>query len=383
MNKLQSIRKPGSQREALTNRIQQGMDALKNQDNVEAFDIFSEILEQNPKVAIAHVGMGRVFSHEGEDQKALEHFQEALSLKPDLAPAIFFSGQSREKLGDTEAALADYEEALQVDPSIGRGQMRLSRLLEQEDRQEDAAAYLQDAIMRAPQDASLRLLLAGLYDRTGEHAKSEVELTRAVELRPDLWIAQYQFGRAKLRHKDYAAARTALEAAASMTTDKPLIQFALGSALEGLGEYAKAIKAFEEAYRLNPRMVRAAVDAAQCKAKMGKGEQALAELHKMARGRRQIVIVQKAIGDIYFDMGKSQDAIEYYRASVLNAHSDEERPAELQAVLDLADDDVDALARRYHDALAARAEKIGVEFRDDPKVLRNKVSARMDRVTSS
>jgi len=90
----------------LREQMQLGIAALKQGDTATARNIFSTLLEANPQMPAAHVGLGRVFASEGDTYKALEHFQEALAIKPDFAAALLFSAEVREKIGEVDDALA-------------------------------------------------------------------------------------------------------------------------------------------------------------------------------------------------------------------------------------------------------------------------------------
>ncbi|KKK82728.1 hypothetical protein LCGC14_2800500, partial [marine sediment metagenome] len=84
--------------------VQAGLSALQQGDIDGAREHFIVLLEEDPGLASAHLGLGRVFTAEGNHAKALEHFEEALAIQPDLAPARFFSAEAHEQLGDTHAA---------------------------------------------------------------------------------------------------------------------------------------------------------------------------------------------------------------------------------------------------------------------------------------
>lgn len=365
-------RRGGNQRAAIKQAIQAGFEAVKEKNVDDAINIFATVLEENPNIAIAHVGLGRAFAVEGDHQKALEHFQEALTLDPELAPALIASGQSHEELGDTDLALADYEEALTVDPGVSRGQMRVTRLLEKEGRLDDAERYLKDAIARAPQEVSLRMLLAGVYGRAENTEAAEEQLARAADLRPDMWIAHYKLGRSLLQRKDFAGAEESLAKAVGMARDKSVVQFALAAAYAGQEKFAEAAKHYSEAHRLNPKMIRAAVDAAACKSRLGKHKEALDDLNKLKLGRRQKAVVQKPIGDIYVAMDRFPEAVEYYRAAALNGGRDGDRSDALQHVLDNENNDPRKLALEYKRAFEDRA----AELRSTPGLARDRRAAR-------
>jgi tetratricopeptide (TPR) repeat protein len=85
--------------------VRVGLDAL-NQGNLEgARKHFIALLEENPRLAPAHLALGRVFAAEGDYRKALD-CEEALAIQPSLRPAQLFAAGEHEFLGDVDDALA-------------------------------------------------------------------------------------------------------------------------------------------------------------------------------------------------------------------------------------------------------------------------------------
>lgn len=352
-------------------QMKNGLAALQDGRADEARDIFSMLLEGNPDIAVAQVGLGRTYAAEGDHQKALEHFQAALKIKPDFATALMFAAQSREKLGMSAEAMEDYSKAVELDPKLTVGVQRMARMMVKEDRDGEALSTLKDAVARSPQDAGLRLMYANALEREGEPG-AEAEYRRVIELKPDLWIAHYQLGRAYLSDQNFAAARDCLLRAASLAADKAQVHQALGSAYAGLGDHAKAAKAYDEAYKLKPTNLHATVKAAEARAAMGKYREALDGLLGLGRMAKRSMLVQRAMGDVYFAMGKWTEAAESYVAMILNAENMEERSPDLVKLANAPEgSDPEVRARQLHDALRASAEALGRKVRANPKLVRN------------
>lgn len=366
---MQDRRGAGGMQGLMRAQVQAGLAALQQGNTDDARNIFTTLIEANPQMAVAHVGLGRVYSAEGDHQRALEHFQHALEIKPDFAPAIMFSAEAREKLGETDGALTDYQAAVELDPSLGFGYQRMARLLVKEDRDEDALKTLLEAVQRSPQDVGLRLMLANALERSGGDAVEEYQ--RAIDLKPDLWIAHYQLGKAHLQAGRFGPARDALTKAATLAADKAQVHQALGAALTGLGEHARAAKAFDEAYRLKPTNLRAVIKAAQARSHLGRHRDALDLLLGLGRMARRSGLVQKAIGDIYMAMGKPAEAVDCYRAMVLNAPDMQSSAPEIHALATAqVPADIEAYAHQFHDALEQHATALGQKVRSNPKVVR-------------
>lgn len=369
----------GGGRPQMRDDVQGGFALLKGGDPDGAMAAFTAILEADPSVPAAHLGLGRVFAAQGDHQKAIEHFQEALALQPSLAPARIFAAESLEQLGEADAALAAYDEAIRADPTLSLGHMRKARLLDRQGRQAEAQDVLSDAVRRLPQEGGLRIALANSLARGGGEG-GEAEFRRAVDLQPDSWFAHFGLGTALLQAKQYAPARDALQRAAKLAPDKPKVQAALGAALTGLGEHARAAAAFDEALRLDPSNLRAAVGAAMARSAAGRHREGLDVLRRVGRMGSRVPPVQKAMGDIYLAMGRPEDAVETYRAMVLNARGEGQASPELLALADpKPGEDPEATAKALQAALAVQRSARNEQVRADPRGFRERMMSRRGR----
>ncbi len=367
---MQGPRGAGSTQNVIRSQMQAGMAALQNGQLEDARTIFSLLLDANPEMALAQVGLGRVFALEGTHDRALEHFEAALKIKPDFAPAIMFSAQAREKLGQSEDAMDSYRKAVDLDPKLSLGYFRMARGMVSEGRNDEALSTLRDAVAHNPQDASLRLMLANAMERAGDDA--EAEYRHVIDLKPDLWIAHFQLGRMMLNKSRFDQARDHLARAVSFAADKPQVHQALGSAYVGLNDHARAVKSFDEAFRLKPSNHVAAVKAAQSRSALGKHREALDLLLNLGRMARRSPIVQRAMGDVYFATAKWNEASECYRAMILNSEEIGANSPEMLALAKKpASANLEADAKALNDAVSQRAENVGKNLRQDPDKARN------------
>lgn len=382
---MQERRNTGGLQGMMREQMQLGFAAIKERDNDQARNIFSTLLEANPELALAHVGLGRVFAAEGDPHKALEHFEVALTIQPGFGPALLFSAEAHENLGDSETALAEYEEAVIADPTLGLAYLRMARILQNDGRGAEALDMLREAARHNPQDVSVRLMLANALGRSGAQSESAQEYARVIDLKPDLWVAHYQVGRAHLQAQNFAAARDALIRAAELAPEQAAVRQALGAALSGLGEHGDAAQIYDEAHRINPGNMRAAVKAAQARSETGQHREAIDLLLGLGRMGRRSGLVQKTLGDIYLAMDRPADAVDAYRALVLNAPALRENASDVQELLqdgpqgsdpaDIAD-----FARQLHDVIGRHAAVFSEKIRANPNLVRDRKTARRDRI---
>ncbi len=367
---MQNPRGAGSVQNVIRTQMQAGMSALQDGKLEDARNIFSLLLDANPDLALAHVGLGRVYALEGAHDRALEHFDASLKIKPDFAPAIMFAAQAREKLGLNDDAMESYRQAVELDPKLSLGYFRMARGMVNEGKNDEALSTLREAVAHSPQDASLRLMLANAMDRAGEDA--EAEYHHVIDLKPDLWIAHFQLGRMMLSSSRFGQARDHLARAVSLASDKPQVHQALGSAYVGLNDHTKAMKSFDEAFRLKPSNLLAAVKAAQSRSALGKHREAIDLLLNLGRMARRSPIVQRAMGDVYFVTSKWSEAAECYRAMILNSEEIAKNSPELLSLANKpAGTTAESDAKALHSALSERAVTVSKTLRENPTKARN------------
>lgn len=318
----------------LRRQVQQGIEQLKADDIDAAEATFAAILEDDPNVAAAHLGLGRIHFLHRDLETALEHFQQAVALNPDSSLALTLSARVREQLGDADRALEDYEEASRIEPGRGLPQIKLSRAFAQQERHQQAVERLKEALRYNPQQVPARILLASLLEEAGDLEGAKSELQKLLELRPELSIANYKLGRLYLRERDYAKARPLLERAVAQAPAKAGMHRALGAALSGLGDHKAALVCLREAQRLSKNPSSSVANSiADCHIALGQPETALKVLQEAVRRSRTKGVVYKRIGDVLLSMGRFKEALESYQAAVLGQPKFVEEDASLKALI--------------------------------------------------
>jgi tetratricopeptide (TPR) repeat protein len=142
----------------------------------QAMQVASELQQQFPSLAQAHMAAAQELVKAGKYQQAGAAFQKALELDPGRREAELGLADSLQKSGRHEAALEHYRAAGAGLPArLGEARSLIAlRQLEQ------ARKVLEDALPEYPSDASLRLELSRVYARLGEPERA-AEQARMVE----------------------------------------------------------------------------------------------------------------------------------------------------------------------------------------------------------
>lgn len=355
----------------LRRNMKEGMTALQQGNMQEAQAIFTDLLDVQPDLAPAHVGMGRVFAKSGDPHRALEHFQEAQAIKPDNVQAQVFAAQMLEKLGETEEAMAEYETAIALEPTSSSAYIRLSRMKSKAGAEAEALTLLREAVMHNPQDTRLRMALASALRRSGDAEGAASEMARVSDLKPDAWMPYFRLGRMQAKDGDLEGARDALSRAATLAPDKAVVHQALGQVQTKLEDHGQAVRSYDRALAAKNNgeqsrgKLRATLRAAQARAKVGRHREALDMLLNLGPRARKMGVIQKAMGDIYLETERPSEAVDCYRAAILNAPKMKEKAPDLVKIAEAElPEDVAAFAELLRTRLAEQGAALA-EARED------------------
>jgi TolB-like protein/DNA-binding winged helix-turn-helix (wHTH) protein/Tfp pilus assembly protein PilF len=129
-------------------------------------------LELDPRLAEAHVSMGRIKYVEWDWAGAEEAFGRALELDPNSVDARFFHGMLFMALGRFPEAVAHMHKAEQLDPLSATVQSGFGRILYRARRFEEAIPHLKKAIALEPNSRGGYGRLADVYEEMGRYAEA-------------------------------------------------------------------------------------------------------------------------------------------------------------------------------------------------------------------
>lgn len=177
-------------------------------DNGAALKTVAQAVALAPDNFDAQFALGRALFGADDDAGAARAFRAALALRPQDAQARFFLATVLEHAGDDEGALAAYRELVKQEPRAAEGHLGLGVLL---------------------------------VKRNGAEAEEGLqELTRALEIKPDLYEARAALGRALVARGRAAEAIEHLRRAAELAPGNPEPHYQLSLAYRRLGRNAEA-----------------------------------------------------------------------------------------------------------------------------------------------
>ena len=118
---------------------------LEVTDPAQAREAYARALELEPRLADAHVNLGRHLHVAGELGRAEPHYREAVRLDPDDPTPHFNLGVLLEELGRRDEAVHAYRQAVLRDPDFADAHCNLGLLLETLGRPREAVRHLMAA----------------------------------------------------------------------------------------------------------------------------------------------------------------------------------------------------------------------------------------------
>lgn len=189
----------------------------------EALPIYQRVIAKRPAdketLASAYWGLGTVYSHMGQPQKALDAYLQMNVIDPDLDLAV-------------RAIDREYFEAKNF---------------------KDDAVLLEQAVKLKPKSADLNWRLGKTYLWLNMLDKALVYLKEAVRLDPKIDFGQYLLGEALLESNHYAESAAAFSEAVKQDPKSAEALFGLGQAFVKMGNVSQAQRVHAQLQRLDPK----------------------------------------------------------------------------------------------------------------------------------
>jgi len=224
----------------------------------EAVRIFQQILQENPKFALAQAGLGAAYFvqyRNNDDQAALSQAKDAtnkaLSMEDNLSPAYVTLAQIEADAGHTELAMQQAQKAIDLEPRSPEGYAAKAEVFQTQGKTQEAIDTVQKAIDLDPDNSMWLVRLGDYYLSNGRLQEAAGEWQAAVKLDPQNIFAYYDLGIAEMRMDRLDDARSNFQKVLQITPDAYTYR-ALGTVLLYQGRFDEAIAMGKKAIALNP-----------------------------------------------------------------------------------------------------------------------------------
>jgi len=247
---------------------QEHMEAKRFDEAIEAYE---SILKDNPEAVGAYMGIGTVHFHKGNYDEAENYFKGALHLNDKLAQAKVMLANLSEKKGDLQLALKlnpklnmarlaigriytkmknykeaekSFREALRHNPQFTEAGLKLSEIMHKQGQTDKAIANLEELLNRTPASWQAHMMQGKLFMRQDKYKESIKAIQRSMKIKSDNPMAFLFLGQAYIADEQFDQAIDVLNKALSLNPDLAKIQ--LSKAYICKGSYDEARKILHE-----------------------------------------------------------------------------------------------------------------------------------------
>jgi serine/threonine-protein kinase len=235
------------------------LDRYYKPDNLDkAVVLFRQALGRNPDFALAHAGLGRAYFQQyrdGGDAKLLAASQaacmSALENDSKLASAHVTLGMVYTQTGKNDLALQELNEAIRLDSTNAEAQGALAELYAKLGRKAEVEPTFRKAADLAPSDWRWPYMLGLYYLTAGDVDEAVVQFREAVRMTPDNPRAYNNLGIAYRRQNRLGEARKSYEEAIRLEPTFNRLSN-LGRLLQEEGNLEDAASMYKRAIDMNP-----------------------------------------------------------------------------------------------------------------------------------
>ena len=148
----------------------------------EALALFNDLLEENPTLVDAHLGVGRTYEKMGDLEKAEPAYARAASLDVENFEAQFGHARVLSGLQRFAEAIRAYHRALVVRPESVEANAGMADAYLKLNQAQEALAFAEKAVELAKDDGEARVRLAVALERVGRNADAIKTYETALEL---------------------------------------------------------------------------------------------------------------------------------------------------------------------------------------------------------
>jgi tetratricopeptide (TPR) repeat protein len=197
-----------------------------------AASLYEKVMERNPGLPEAYLGLTRISLFTGQREAARVHATAATRLGPDQGLAWALLGMVHEAEGDIPTALQHLKKAAEVSPSVFLCQLNYGRVLAASGRPAEGIAPLKRATELEPKNPDGFYTLGIVFKQARQYENSIRAFETAKDLAPKSVDAWATLADVLFEVKEFQAARDILDRGLAACGDEPaLLEKALATAM--------------------------------------------------------------------------------------------------------------------------------------------------------
>ncbi len=226
-----------------------GVSEFKLGNVVDGVQKLKQALKIDQSCAIAHFGLGEIFSSSGDADKAELHLSRACEFDSNNNSYKMRLAEHYQVLEENEKALDIMMEIANNGEPVPSNLIQIARLCAKNNRVLHAQDYLEKAISLQPENYTLYFELALLYEETQAFGNAVGILQRVVELKPDFIDAWLKMGDIYKELSRRDESQKCYQEVLTLDKSNSLALLGMGNLFSHAGDNKRAEKYFKKANR--------------------------------------------------------------------------------------------------------------------------------------
>ena len=223
----------------------------------EPLSFYQRTLRYAPDSSRAYGNLGMIYSHNGDNEKALELYNKAIELDPKNFKAHYNLGILYADLGKDKEAEESYKTSLSIKPTYVNALNNLAMVYTKMGRQDEALALTSRAVGLKDTHVQAYNNMAIAYIRLGKNREGIEASQKVLAIEPANEKALNNMGAAYLNLEEYDKALAAYKKLIEVAPEYPEARHNMGLVYRAMGRIPEAIACFEKAIELRPKYARA------------------------------------------------------------------------------------------------------------------------------
>ncbi|MGH7256559.1 MAG: tetratricopeptide repeat protein [Nitrospirales bacterium] len=269
------------------------------------------ILKEDPQNLDARLRAGLIYGELKQYSKAIEELRAILAVRPTELRVRDYLGLIYEELKEYDHAIAAYEENLKLQPAYVDGRLHLGFLLYRLKRYPEAIGHLTEAVNLNPKKPEAAILLGLTYLQSDRYREASEAFEEGIRHNPDNADLHFNLGTAYDKLDRFEDLVQAMEAALRLNPDHADALNYLGYSYAERGvKIQEALTLIQRALSLKPDNGYYVDSLGWALFKLGKHEEALAEIKCAASLVGDDPVIFEHLGEIYLVMNRMEEAKE-------------------------------------------------------------------------
>ncbi|HVN45244.1 MAG TPA: sulfotransferase [Steroidobacteraceae bacterium] len=230
-----------------------GVEAMSRGDHADALGIFEELVQLDPRDAVARNGLGAALAQLARYAEAEDQFRCAVGIRSAYHEAYYNLANLLLTVGRYNEAEDPLRRALRLKPSHLDARISLGVVLALLGRLRDAKDSYEKVLRAEPRNAKAYVGIGQIEMLEGRLAEAETAFRRALEIAPDASYAQASLvWLRKMTPADagWLAHSEALVAKKLSLTDEATLRFSMGKYCDDVADYPKAFRNYQRGNEL-------------------------------------------------------------------------------------------------------------------------------------